>query len=126
LAFTGAAWAQEPANALAGFEQNAAKRTSEWTALANSLEQRVTRLLPCDPKVRSAIDEVNRASEARTIALTTYWMAVSGKSKSQTDAIRRVTTQEETRKEEWTNDRTEAEQERAVVAEQSGFLAISA
>jgi hypothetical protein len=126
LAAAGAAWAQEPANALTSFQQNAGKRSSEWNTLATNLEQRVARLLPCDRLVRSAVEEVSRASEARIVALTTYWMAVSGKSKNQTDAIRRLMAQEEARKDEWTNDRTEAEQERAAVAEQNAFLALSA
>ena len=125
LAVTGAAWAQEPANALATFQQNAAKRSAEWGTLTANLEQRVARLLPCDPRVRGAVEEVGRASEARIAALTTYWMAVSGKSKNQTDAIRKLLAQGEARKDEWTTDRTEAEQERATVAEQSGFLAVS-
>ena len=126
LAVTGAAWAQEPANALTSFQQNAAKRSAEWSTLAANLEQRVARLLPCDPRIRSAVEEVSRASEARIVALTTYWMAVSGKSKNQMDAIRRLMTQEEARKDEWTNDRIEAEQERSAVAEKNGFLAVSA
>jgi hypothetical protein len=71
------------------------------------------------------VEEVNRASEARITALTTYWLAVSGKFKNQTEAIGRLMAQEEARKDEWTSDRTEAEQERAGVAEQSGFLAVS-
>jgi chromosome segregation ATPase len=126
LAVASAAGAQEPFNALAGFQQNAAKRTAEWATLTTNLEQRVARLLPCDPRIRSAIEETTRASEARIVALTTYWLAVSGTSKSQADAIRRLQAQEEASKEEWTSDRTEAEEERVAVAEQSGLLAISA
>src|SRR5882672_3557372 len=98
LAVTGAGWAQEPANALTSFQQNAAKRSAEWNTLAANLEQRVARLLPCDRLIRSAVDEVGRASEARIVALTTYWLAVSGKSKNQADAIRRLMAQEEARK----------------------------
>src|ERR1700690_863903 len=123
LAVAGAAWAQEPANAFASFQQNAAKRESEWVTLATNLEQRLARLLPCDPRIRGAIEETSRASDARVTALTTYWMAVSGKSKSQIDAIRRLMAQEEARKGEWPVDRTEAAQEHAAVIEKNGFLA---
>jgi len=126
LAVASAARAQEPVNAVAGFQQNAAKRTAEWITLTTNLEQRVARLLPCDSRVRSAIDETTRASEARTMAIATYWLALSGASKSQADAIRRLLTQEEARKPESTSDLTEAEEERAAVAEQNGLLAIGA
>ncbi len=126
LSVTGMAWAQEAASALATFEQNAAKRNAEWSTLTTNLEQRIARLLPCDPRVRSAIEEVSRASDGRVAALNTYWMAAAGRSKSQTDAIRKLLAQEEGRKAEWTSDRRDIEQERATVAEQSGFLAVSA
>ena len=126
LAIASGARGQEPVSALSGFQQNAAKRTAEWMTLTTNLEQRVSRLLPCDARVRSAIEEAARASETRTVALTTYWLAVSGTSKSQADSTRRLLAQEEPRKEEWTRDRTEAEEERAAVAEQIGFLAVSA
>ncbi len=108
---------------LAGFEQNAVKRNSEWSTLATNLEQRLGRLLPCDARIRGAIEETGRASEARITALTTYWLALSGKSKNQLDAIRRLMAQEEARKGEWIVDRTEAGQERAAVTEQSNLLA---
>jgi len=119
------AQAQKPVNALTGIQQNATKRTAEWTTLTANLEQRVARLLPCDPRVRSSIEEATQASEARTVALTTYWLGVSGTSKSQTDAIRRLLAQEESRKDEWTRDRADAEEERTAVTEQMGFLAVS-
>lgn len=123
LAVAGTAWAQQPANALAGFEQNAVKRNSEWLTLATNLEQRLGRLLPCDARIRSAIDETGRASEARVTALTTYWMALSGKSKSQIDGIRRLMAQEEARKGEWIADHADVVQERAAVTEQNNLLA---
>jgi hypothetical protein len=124
VAVMGTAWAQEPANALTGFQQNTAKRSIEWRTLATNLELRLARFLPCDPRIRSAIEETGRASDARIAALTTYWMAVSGKSKSQLDAIRKLMDQEEARKGDWSLENTEAEQERAMVTEQNGFLAI--
>ena len=126
LATAVASRAQAPADALSGFQQNAEKRTAEWTTLAVNLEQRVTRLLPCDPRVRGAIEETSRASEARIAALTTYWMGAAGKSRSQLESIRRLAAQEEARKEEWTGERAHAEEERKAVTEQTGFLAVSA
>src|SRR5690348_10548895 len=118
LAVMGTAWAQDAANALTSFQQNAARRDSEWTTLATNLEQRLARFLPCDARIRGAIEETSRASDARIAALTTYWMAVSGRSKNQVDAVRRLTAEEEARKGEWSVDRTESEQERAAAMQQ--------
>ncbi len=123
LAAAATAWAQQPTNALAGFGQNAVKRNSEWSTLATNLELRLGRLLPCDARIRSAIEETGRASEARVTALTTYWMALSGKSKSQLDAIRRLMAQEEARKGDWIADHADVVQERAAVTEQNNLLA---
>src|SRR5205814_2074306 len=111
LAVASAAWAQEPLNALTGFQQNAAKRAAEWATLTTNLEQRVARLLPCDPRSQAAIEETARALEARTVAFTTYWLAVSGASKSKTDAIRRLQAEEESRKKEWTSEHSNAKEE---------------
>ena len=125
LAIAPAGWAaEEPASALSSFQQTAARHESEWLTLTTNLEQRLARLLPCDPRIRAAIEETSRASDARVTALTTYWMAVAGKSKNQTEAIRRLFANEEARKGEWSKDRAEADQEHAKVIEQNGFLAI--
>jgi len=125
LAATAASWAQTQPDALSRFQQNAERRSAEWTTLATNLEQRVTRLLPCDPRISAAIEGSGRASEARIAALTTYWMGVAGRSRNQMEAIRRLMTQEEARKDEWASERSHAEEERTAVAEQNGFLAVS-
>lgn len=124
--FAAACWGQAQPDALSGFQQNAEKRTVEWTTLAANLEQRVTRLLPCDPRIRAAIEETGRAAEARIGALTTYWLGAAGKSRNQTAAIQRLLAREEANQDEWANQRTHSGTERAAVAEQSGFLAVSA
>ena len=54
--------------------------------LAANLEQRVARLLPCDPRVRSAIEEVARASEARFTALEANWQEIAQRSQEQTES----------------------------------------
>ena len=123
---TAACWAQGQPDALSGFQANAEKRSAEWTTLAVNLEQRVTRLLPCDPRIRTAIEETSRASEARITALSTYWLGVAGNSRSQIEVARRLLTQEEARREDWTAERTHADEERAALTEQAGFLAVSA
>src|SRR5579862_4783440 len=86
LAAAGALFAQDStANSLATLQENAAKQTMEWSMLATNLELRVARLLPCDARVRTSVEEVSRASDARTVALTTYWTMVSIKSKTQVE-----------------------------------------
>src|SRR5580700_10397521 len=74
-------------NSLAVLQQSVSQRTSEWNTLAGNLEQRVARLLPCDQQARAAIEEASRASDARSIVLTSYWTAVSLQSKEQVEAI---------------------------------------
>ena len=54
-------------------------------------------MLPCDRKARAAIDEVSRASDARSVALTSYWTVASAQSKAQIEAIRGLLAQEEAR-----------------------------
>src|SRR5260221_14284400 len=71
-------------------ETNLDKLTNDWYTLANSLEPRITRMLPCDPRVRTAIDEVSRASSARTFALNTYWQSQSAQSKAQIEVLRKL------------------------------------
>src|SRR5580698_7574112 len=85
------------ANSLAALEDAAAKRTAEWSTLTIGLEPRLVRLLPCDPRVRTAVEEVGRASDNRTVALTSYWNMASMQSKAQVDAIRGLLAHEEER-----------------------------
>jgi vacuolar-type H+-ATPase subunit I/STV1 len=84
-------------NPLPALQQSVSQRTAEWNTLAADLEQRVARLLPCDPKARAAIDEVSRDSDARSIVLTSYWTVASAQSKAQIEAIRGLLAQEEDR-----------------------------
>src|SRR5438477_5972530 len=69
-----------PATAdLASLEQTAQKRHLEWEALARDMNDRMARMLPCDPRALAAVAEVSRASEARLAALSDYLRAVSAK-----------------------------------------------
>ena len=88
-------------SSLPALQQSVSQRTAEWNTLATNLEQRVARLLPCDPQARAAIEETGRASDARIIALTSYWTVASRQSKTQVDAIRRLLSQEEERVGDW-------------------------
>lgn len=109
VATGGIVFAQAPApSSLPALQQSASQRTAEWNTLATNLEQRIARLLPCDPQARAAIDEVSRASEARSVALTSYWTVASLQSKTQIEAIRGLLTQEEDRVGDWVVDASQA------------------
>jgi len=113
------------AKSLSALQDAAAKRTAEWNTLTIGLELRLARLLPCDPRVRTAVDEVGRAADTRTVALTSYWNMVSIQSKAQVEAIRGLLTLEQQRAEDWANDKTETEQEVAVTSAQAAALKTS-
>jgi hypothetical protein len=121
-----AAAQDKPAGLFPSLQQNVEKRTSEWDKLANGLEVRISPLLPCDPRVRGAIEEVSRASEARIVALTEYWLAVSAASKTQTEAVRRLLAQENASGADRETDLKDAEQERVAVNAQLTSLGESA
>jgi hypothetical protein len=113
------------ANSLAALQDSAAKRTAEWSSLTTSLEPRLVRLLPCDPRVRTSVEEVAKASDNRTVALTSYWNMVSIQSKAQVEAIRGLLAREEERGEDWSNEKTETEQELAATRAQAAALKAS-
>lgn len=123
LAAAGTLCAQDTnAKSLAALQDAAAKRTAEWNTLTTGLELRLARLLPCDPRVRTSVEEVSRASDVRTAALTSYWNVVSIQSKAQLEAVRGLLAREEGRAGDWLTDRTEAQQEVAVTSAQAAAL----
>ena len=118
--------AQDPApGSLPALQQSVSQRTAEWNTLATNLEQRVARLLPCDPQARAAIDEVSRASEARSVALTSYWTVASLQSKTQVEAIRGLLSQEEARVGDWVVDASQAQADVAFATAQGASLTSS-
>ncbi len=118
--------AQGPApSSLPALQQRVSKTTAEWNTLAANLEQRAARLLPCDPLVRAAIEEVSRASEARSVALTSYWTIASLQSKAQIQAIRRLLAQEEDRVGDWMVEATQAQADVAFATAQGTLLGAS-
>jgi len=126
FAAAGHLYAQDAgANSLPALQDAAAKSTAEWNALTAGLELRLARLLPCDPRVRMAVDEVGRAADTRTVALTSYWNVVSLRSKAQVEAIRGLLAREEERREDSTKDKSEAQQEVAATSAQAAALKAS-
>jgi len=62
---------------LSDLEATATKAQEQWFSLASTLDTRLSRMLPCNPAVTTAIEEVQRASTARLAALVDYSKAVA-------------------------------------------------
>jgi hypothetical protein len=118
------AFAQSPPD-LVTLEQTAQKRHSEWETLAKDLDERMARILPCDPRSAAAITEVSRASEARMAALTEYVRGVSAQAFAETAATRILRDNEEKRALEASLERADTGQEKTAVDMQSDALAQS-
>ncbi len=58
---------------LTALKADAQQKTQAWENLSKALESKIATLLPCDAKITASIDEVSRASDARLIALETYF-----------------------------------------------------
>ena len=110
---------ERPTSAPSEAAQTAEKRANEWSILASSLEQRIARMLPCDARVRTAIDAVARASEARFTALNAYWQEVAKMSGSQAETARKLMAENEARIADWKADRTDSEQEQTRLGAQT-------
>ena len=123
FAAAGGLSAQDPAaNSPAALQDSAARRTTEWTTLEANLELRLARLLPCDARVRAAIEEVSRAADARTVARTSYWTTISLRSKAQVEAVRGLLAEEEGRAGDWPKDRADAQVDVAAATAQAASL----
>jgi tRNA A37 N6-isopentenylltransferase MiaA len=119
-----AAYAQDAPD-LATLEQTAQKRNTEWEALARDMNERMARILPCDPRALAAVNEVSRASEERLGALADYLRAVSAKAFAETATVRNLLDAEEKRAVEAGLERADASQEQTAVNTQSDDLAQS-
>jgi hypothetical protein len=110
---------------LAALEQTAQKSHAEWEALARDVNDRMARILPCDPRALAAVADVSRASEARLAALADYLRGVSVQAFGETAAIRILLDAEEKRAVEAGLERADAGQEQTAVDTQSDALAQS-
>jgi len=77
-----------PAGPAASARETAAKRAAEWEALAKGLDAKIARLLPCDPRAKSAIEEVSHASEARLAALGEVLKIALAQANADTERVR--------------------------------------
>jgi hypothetical protein len=85
-----AASAQEPAKSLGTLREKADKTAADWEGLAQTLDTRTARWLPCDPRMRAAVEEISRASEARLAALSEFLRASIGKAKEDSLSAQRL------------------------------------
>lgn len=118
--------AQAAVDVRSPLEEIADKRASEWDALAKGLEGKIARMLPCDPRVRGALEEVSRASEARLTALSQYLESAAAQSKNDVEKARTALAVEQAAAKDAETERVEAEQQRAAIDGQIADLAQSA
>jgi hypothetical protein len=114
--------AEKPADPLDALRQTADKAAADWEALAKGLEQKISTLLPCDPKSRAAVEEVSHASDARLSTLSAYLKAAAARAKADTDAAKRVLSAQAALAGGWNTERTEADQERSAIEAQVADL----
>ena len=121
---SGSAHAQDEPD-LTALEQTAKRRGLEWEALAKDMNERMARILPCDPRAMTALNEVSQASELRLDALAQYLRAASAKASAETAEARNLLNAEERRAVEVTLEQADAGQEQTAVNTQSDALAQS-
>jgi hypothetical protein len=108
MAMAAAEAQQDP---LAALRQAAEKTAADWDALAKGLDQRIARLLPCDPAGRAAVEEVSRASAARLAALSAYVKAEALAARDDVDAVKRVLSEQASLGGAWAAERAESDQD---------------
>jgi hypothetical protein len=121
-----AALSPPAASALAARETLAQKRAAEWETLAKGVEGKIARMLPCDSRVRGAIEEVSHASQARLAALNDYLQAAAVQAKADAERARTAPASLDSLAKDADVERTEAEQQRAALDAQIADLKESA
>ncbi len=112
------AWAQQappPAPAADSLETIANKRAAEWDQLARGLEPKIARMLPCDARVRAALEEVSRASNARLDAVSRYLQSAAAEARVDVERARKALAGEQAAAKDLDTERQEAAEERAAV-----------
>ena len=118
--------AQEPAAAPAlrsdALAETARKAAADWETLAKGLEAKVARMLPCDPRVKTTIEEVSRASETHLVSQGQYLQAAAAEAKRDLETARSTLEAEQASAREIEVERAEADQERIAVEGQLADL----
>lgn len=113
------------ADSLTPLQQAAGTKGEEWETLARGLEVKIGRMLPCDPRVRAAIEEVNKASEARLSTMAQYLKVAVALAKQDSEAAKAAVSSQDDGNQDLETERAEAEQEIIAVEGQRGNLADS-
>lgn len=117
--------ADEKTNSLTALQQDVEKKSADWNTQATGLEKRLSQLLPCDARVKTAIDDVNRASAARIASLTSYLQAVNANVKNEIEIVKGLQNGNVAAA-EWQSRVTEIQQEEAALNERASALGESA
>jgi hypothetical protein len=107
---------------LTSLEIAAQKAAAGWQILARDLDPRLARMLPCDPRAKTAIDEVSRASQARLATLDAYYDAAAHDAKARRASVQSMLAAEEARLAETNVALAQAEQSAAALSKQLGVL----
>jgi len=116
-----AAFAQQPGR-LATLQENVEQKTTAWDSLAKTLESRLARMLPCDARVRTAIEDVSAASDARLNALAQYWQTAAVQAHADVQSVAKALADQDAAAREIDSSRAEAEQQRIAVEAQLADL----
>lgn len=84
-------------DSLPALEEEVRKTSAAWQGPARDLNARVARMLPCDPRAAMAIDEVNRASQARLAALARYYQTAEALALTRVEGAKQVLMSEQDR-----------------------------
>jgi len=93
LAAASAAAQSKPLDPLFGLRDKAEKAAAAWQTLADGLDAKTTRMLPCDSKMKAAVEEVSRASDARMTALVEYLREATVRARQESEAARKGLTE---------------------------------
>jgi hypothetical protein len=102
------------------------KRSAEWEALAKGLDNKIARMLPCDPRVKESIDEVVQASDARLNALAEVMKSSLAQAAADVAKLQAAMAAEDGNLVDAQAERSEAMQERLAVDAQLADLSASA
>ncbi|MGH9557896.1 MAG: hypothetical protein ACRD30_01555 [Bryobacteraceae bacterium] len=126
MATAAAQEARAPSDPIAALRQTSEQANAAWVTSAQAPEGKIARMLPCDPRVKNAIDGVSRASEARLAALSRYLRAAATQAAADAVEANRALAAQQAIARDLETDRAEAEQERIAVEAQVSILADSA
>jgi septal ring factor EnvC (AmiA/AmiB activator) len=83
-------------------------------------------MLPCDPRIKSSVEEVSKASEARLEALMVYIGSTVSAARGETDNLRRMLSELQNQSADLNSERVQTNLELAAIEKQLADLDISA